>query len=220
MSLRVGRFSSLNSGRISVQYTVTAVSSYHDIVEIKTTYLRPVPLVWLQYMPAYILVKLDRTRATRLPGLDEQVIPIEPLARTFEIRTKMQGKMQTKKIVRRQLPMTAAYAFTDYQAQGQTIPYVTVDIKTPPRGGLSLFNLYVALSRSSGRATIRLLRDFDDELVLQAHPAPVLDEDDRLEGDGQDNEGVVGYYDGRHYGRDTVGVWRILDVAGDCNVIT
>ena len=45
--------------------------------------------------------------------------------------------------------MTAAYAFTDYRSQGQTIPYVIVDIGSPPTGTLSLFNLYVALSRSS-----------------------------------------------------------------------
>ncbi|KAG2099649.1 hypothetical protein BD769DRAFT_1368344 [Suillus cothurnatus] len=44
--------------------------------------------------------------------------------------------------------MTAAYAFTDYRSQGQTIPYVLVDIATPPTGGLNLFNLYVALSRT------------------------------------------------------------------------
>ena len=60
--------------------------------------------------------------------------------------------------------MTAAYAFTDYWSQGQTILAVLVDIATPPSGGLMLFNLYVALSRSSGRSTLRLLRDFDDKL--------------------------------------------------------
>ncbi|KAG1858510.1 hypothetical protein F4604DRAFT_1589477 [Suillus subluteus] len=43
--------------------------------------------------------------------------------------------------------MTAAYAFTDYHSQGQTIPYVLVDIATPPSGRLNLFNLYVALSQ-------------------------------------------------------------------------
>ncbi|KAJ7692560.1 hypothetical protein B0H17DRAFT_933878 [Mycena rosella] len=58
--------------------------------------------------------------------------------------------------------MTAVYTFTDYRAQGQTIPYVLVDIGTPPSGTLSLFNLYVAFARSSGRESIRLLRDFDD----------------------------------------------------------
>ncbi|KIM52047.1 hypothetical protein SCLCIDRAFT_142057 [Scleroderma citrinum Foug A] len=38
--------------------------------------------------------------------------------------------------------MTAAYAFTDYRSQGQMIPYVFVDIATPPTRGLNLFNLY------------------------------------------------------------------------------
>ncbi|OCH83983.1 hypothetical protein OBBRIDRAFT_742374, partial [Obba rivulosa] len=47
----------------------------------------------------------------------------------------------------RQFCVTGAYAFTDYRAQGQTIPIVLIDIQTPPPPGtLSLFNLYVALS--------------------------------------------------------------------------
>ncbi|KAF9243726.1 hypothetical protein BU15DRAFT_42741, partial [Melanogaster broomeanus] len=39
--------------------------------------------------------------------------------------------------------ITAAYACTDYRAQGQTLPAVVIDIGTPPTGELSLFNLYV-----------------------------------------------------------------------------
>ncbi|KAJ7791199.1 hypothetical protein B0H14DRAFT_2367909 [Mycena olivaceomarginata] len=65
--------------------------------------------------------------------------------------------------------LLGAYAFTDYRSQRQTIPYVLVDIVLPPTGKLSLFNLYVALSRSSGQETICLLRDFDDQLFMQAH---------------------------------------------------
>ncbi|KAJ6590606.1 hypothetical protein DFH09DRAFT_908202, partial [Mycena vulgaris] len=60
--------------------------------------------------------------------------------------------------------VTGAYAFTDYQSQGQTLAYVYVDTGTLPAGGLSLFNLYVALSRSS----------------------ELLAEDDRLEGLNED----------------------------------
>ncbi|KAI5981874.1 hypothetical protein EDD15DRAFT_2182423 [Pisolithus albus] len=60
--------------------------------------------------------------------------------------------------------MTPAYAFTDYRAQGQTLPCVVVDIATPPSGGLNLFNLYVALSRSAGRSTIHdRLQEEDDK---------------------------------------------------------
>ena len=76
--------------------------------------------------------------------------------------------------------MTSAYAFTDYRSQGQTLPYV-IDIASPPTGTLSLFNLYFALSRSSGRASIRLLRDFDDKLFMASHDPALVDEDERLE---------------------------------------
>jgi hypothetical protein len=80
-----------------------------------------------------------------------------------------------------QFPLTAAYAFTDYHAQGQTIPYVIVDVASPPTGTLSIFNLYVALSRSAGWHSIRLLRDFDSRLFKRKHDQQLLDEDARLE---------------------------------------
>ncbi|KAJ7031922.1 hypothetical protein C8F04DRAFT_959572 [Mycena alexandri] len=66
------------------------------------------------------------------------------------------GQVTQKTVKRQQYPLTAAYAFTDYRSQGQMLPYVIVDIGTPPTGGLSLFNLYVALSRSSGPEDNRL----------------------------------------------------------------
>jgi len=84
-------------------------------------------------------------------------------------------------VTRQQLPITPAYAFTDYRSQGQTIEYCIVDIGTPPTGRLTPFNAYVALSRSRGKNTIRLLRDFDDKLFTQ-HPSEYLrNEDLRLE---------------------------------------
>ncbi|KIL55962.1 hypothetical protein M378DRAFT_113643 [Amanita muscaria Koide BX008] len=98
----------------------------------------------------------------------------------ISIQTK-EGKWLQRTVKRRQFPVTAAYAFTDYRSQGQTLPYVIVDIASPPFGSLNLFNLYVALSRSSGRETIRLLRDFDPQLFRQRHDVNLLAEDDRLE---------------------------------------
>ncbi|OAX31962.1 hypothetical protein K503DRAFT_777126, partial [Rhizopogon vinicolor AM-OR11-026] len=71
------------------------------------------------------------------------------------------GKGQ-KSIKRRQLPITPAYSFTDYRSQGQTVANSIIDIGTPPTGGLTSFNMYVALSRDHGRSNIRLLRDFDE----------------------------------------------------------
>ena len=52
---------------------------------------------------------------------------------------------------------------------------------TPFTGGLSLFNLYVTLSRSSGRSMIRLLHNFDDHVFQAAHCPELLAENDRLE---------------------------------------
>ena len=134
-------------------------------------------VVTLKHLPECVLVKLSRTRAAALPNLEEGVIPIQRISTKIQIHVR--GKSQT--VTRTQFPITGAYAFTDYRAQGQTIPYVVVDIAAPPTSGLSLFNLYVALSRSSGRDTIRLLRDFDDDMFLQAHVAELLEEDERLE---------------------------------------
>lgn len=55
-----------------------------------------------------------------------------------------------------------------------------VDIGRPPTGGITPFDVYVALSRAKGRESIRLLRDFDEKL-LQQHPSEnLLVEDERL----------------------------------------
>jgi hypothetical protein len=140
------------------------------------------PVVHLKYLPSYLLVKLSRTRASRLAGLEDAVIPVEVETSSMKISIRVRGGKTVERTVRRrQYPVTAAYSFTDYRSQGQTIPYVIVDIAKPPSGTLTLFNLYVALSRSSGRDTIRLLRDFDERLFMQLHDLDLMDEDDRLE---------------------------------------
>ena len=139
-------------------------------------------IVKLKYLPAYILVKLLRTRATKLQGLDECVVPVEPITTTYRMKIKTtEGKVIQCTIQRRQFPITGAYSFTDYHSQGQTIHYVLIDIGPPPHGTLSLFNLYVALSRSSGRETIRLLCDFDDKMFQATHDSELLKEDARLD---------------------------------------
>ena len=156
--------------------------------------------VKLQRLPIYMLAKLNRTRATQLAGLDESIIPVEPKTQTFRVQCEQKnGKQVTKTVKRHQFPMTAAYSFTDYRSQGQTIPYVLIDIATPPTGGLNLFNLYVALSRSSGRSTIHLLRDFDEKLFQASHTPELIAEDDRLEVlNKQTREWWKGMGDGRN----------------------
>jgi hypothetical protein len=88
--------------------------------------------------------------AGQLEGLNEGVIPIEVTTRNFQIKVKTNsGNYITQSVCHQQFPMTATYGFMDYHSQGQTLPYVIVDITSPPTGGLDLFNLYVALLQSS-----------------------------------------------------------------------
>ncbi|KAI5996064.1 hypothetical protein EDC04DRAFT_2800920 [Pisolithus marmoratus] len=86
---------------------------------------------------------------------------------------------------------------SDYRSQGHTLPCVIVDIATPPSGGLNIFNLYVALSRSAGRSTIRLPRNFDEEIFQKLHLDESLMEDDRLEEENEKTRkwwGVAGHH--------------------------
>jgi hypothetical protein len=136
------------------------------------------PVIRLKRPPLYVLVRMDRTRASKLKGLDEGVIPIVPMARTFTIKDSAGTK---KTVTRCQMPITGAYGFTDFRAQGQTLDYAMIDIGKPPSGQLTAFNVYVALSRGRGRENIRLLRDFEDKLFTE-HPSEHLRiEDKRLD---------------------------------------
>lgn len=126
-------------------------------------------VIQLTVPPCYILFKPDETRAASLEGLPAGVFPIKPMVCSFAL--DIGGK--TSKIERTQLPVTGGFAFTDYRSQGQTLPAVIVDLAKPPTGVLSSFGAYVALSRSRGRANIRLLREFDNKLFT-THPSEAL----------------------------------------------
>lgn len=136
----------------------------------------------LQTPPLYILVKLDRYQGSPLDGLEPGVVPIEATATSIRFTSVSNGKKKIQTMKRMQIPITPAYACTDYRAQGQTIAAAIIDLATPPTGGLNLFNLYVALSRSRGRDSIRLLRDFDDRYFTANHSFDLLQEDDRQRG--------------------------------------
>jgi hypothetical protein len=131
----------------------------------------------LLYPPAMVVFCPTNTCVCSFPGLPVGHIPVFPCERTFPMR-EMNGKNKT--VTRRQLPITPASAYTDYRSQGQTLETVVVDIGKTPNFGLSPFNAYVALSRSRGRETIRLLRDFDDSIFTQHPNEDLRVEDDRL----------------------------------------
>ena len=132
-------------------------------------------IIQLKYPPATLLFKPDRLSNITFPGLPAGIIPLTPSRAKFTVRGRS-GKMF--KVERKQFAMTAGYTFTDYKSQGQTIEYVIIDIGRPPTGSLSAFSVYVALSRSRGRDTIRLLRGFNPNL-FQNHPSEALRQDMR-----------------------------------------
>ena len=105
--------------------------------------------VYLQHPPAAVLFLPHSGSKVQIPSLPKGVIPIFPSRNTFSL----EGKCQIT-VHREQLAVTAAYAFTDYKAQGQTMECVIVDLAKPPSGAFIGFAVYVALSRSHGQPTI------------------------------------------------------------------
>jgi hypothetical protein len=106
---------------------------------------------------------------------------VEPTTQTLQIKIpSAQQKIVNRSMKWAQLPVTGAYAFTDYRSQGQTILYTIIDLASPPTSKLSLFNLYVTLSRSKGHSNIRILRDFDDNIFKQSHDSALTMEDEHL----------------------------------------
>jgi len=62
--------------------------------------------VFLKHLPAYILVKLTRTKATWLDGLVKDVIPIESTSTTYQIKTMSQNSKTKQHTIRcTQFPM-------------------------------------------------------------------------------------------------------------------
>jgi GTPase SAR1 family protein len=134
--------------------------------------------VHLTYPPAMVLFEPnDGPSFETFPGLKAGQVPIFPA----EVKFNIGDAKDRTKISRCQFTLTAAYAFTDHKAQGQTLSFVIIDIGKLKAFPVNQFAAYVALSRSRGRDTICLLRDFDDRLFT-VHPSEDLrEQDERLE---------------------------------------
>ena len=119
--------------------------------------------------PPVIYFQPNLQTNTVFEGIPDGVIPISPSM----VRFSVDVNGEKVKLERHQLAIVPGYAFTDYKAQGQTMECVIVDISKPPSGSLLPFGVYVALSRSRGWKTIRILRDFDPALFMH-HPSEDL----------------------------------------------
>lgn len=131
--------------------------------------------ITLMFPPTMLLLKPTVSVTSNFQGIPAGSIPIFPDQGSFKINTSTRATVH-----RRQFALTPAYAFTDFKSQGQTIERVIVDLGKTSSFALDPFHAYVALSRSRGRETIRLLRDFDHKLLCH-HPCEDLrKEDERL----------------------------------------
>ncbi len=128
-------------------------------------------VVHLLYPLALILFKpLSDSRT--IPSFDNVpagLLPIVPSEVSFLVKTSTNKYT----VYRRQFVLAAAYGFTHHKGQGQTLEYVLVDLADPPKTPMDGFHAYVALSRSRGRDTVRILRDFNLD-VLMTPPSPEL----------------------------------------------
>jgi hypothetical protein len=104
-------------------------------------------VIRLKYLPSYLLVKLTRTKATKLEGLNDCVLPIEPISTTYRIKMMVGGNGSADS-EKETIPTHGSICLHRLSIAGAN--HYPCDIATPPAGGLSLFHLYVALSRSSG----------------------------------------------------------------------
>ena len=86
--------------------------------------------------------------AAQLNLQEESVIsPVEPAEHTYRIQcSSAENKATMRTVCRRQFSMIIAYTFTDYRSQGKTL-FAVVVVIVSPTGGLSLFNLYVAITK-------------------------------------------------------------------------
>ena len=137
-------------------------------------------IVMLLYPPAMVIFKPLHSTFPIFNGFEDGEIPLFPSKYTFRIMTLSGQKCS---VSRHQYNLTPGYAFTHNKGQGQTLGSVIVDIqKPPPPMKLTTFTTYVALSRSRGRETIRLLGDSNNELFT-SHPSEDLHHEDRQLGE-------------------------------------
>jgi hypothetical protein len=80
--------------------------------------------------------------ARRHRCVPDSVLPITPISKSFSFKI---APTIRKNAQRRQLPIVAVYALTDYRSQGQTLVPVIIDIGKTLTGCLTAFNAYVAL---------------------------------------------------------------------------
>ena len=137
--------------------------------------------------PSYAIVEVPKAKInTKFSSLDQQMIPIPVVEKTFEVNvqsllpTSASTSTKSKEhcsnssgskimVTRKALPFVPAYSITTHKAQGQTMSKVVVDLRLPP-GREEIASRYVPLGRVKSRRDVAILRDFPFS-ALQVKPS-------------------------------------------------
>jgi hypothetical protein len=121
------------------------------------------------HAPRCILLWCQRVSSHPFPGIDADCVPIFPI--TFPVRI---GEMW---ITRTQIPVSPAFALTEYKVQGFTYQSAILDLswKSPPRGRDAMHKRYssnyVQITRLGTKSGIQLVQPVTmDDLNNKMHP--------------------------------------------------
>ena len=96
-------------------------------------------------------IKLSCTRATQLEGLEEGVVPIEPIPTSCKVKVYTKEMKAFQRTIKRlQVPLTAVYAFTSDSQHSFTT-----------NGHAQSFQPVCGIVCNDGQHSVRLLRDFE-----------------------------------------------------------
>jgi hypothetical protein len=133
----------------------------------------------LKRPPKYVVVELIGRASGAYNSLAENHVPVEPVkAACVHTIWRRDGSQIRRNFQRFQLPLTQAFAFTDYKCQGRTIQKAIVDLAE----GVTSTGVYVMLSRVRRLEDLLILRPFKESLLDMKIPFALREEFKRLEG--------------------------------------
>ena len=117
-------------------------------------------------LPTVVYVKFPGA-TWKLNGIDEPgVYPIQPVRREWYLDKNRKPKVL--KVIRRQLPLTPAFAMTAHASQGKTLRAVLLDLNVDKRVDTTFGT--VAASRVCDREDVLILRPFRSSSSAAAPP--------------------------------------------------
>jgi hypothetical protein len=150
-----------------------------------TRYSREEKSIILKKVPKYVVIELVDRTVGGYSGLPPNHVPIWPVKQTCvrSIRSRDGSKIQ-RRFQRYQLPLTPAFAFTDFKCQGRTLNKAVVDLA----GGGTSTGMYVMLSRVQRLTDLLILRPFRESVLNMKIPLSLAAEFDRLDKCAQDTK--------------------------------